>query len=45
MEIPNFGAKTLQTVYEALEKVGLYRRSRQAEEGREQEGDYALLEK
>ncbi len=43
LEIPNFGEKTLQTVYEALEKVGFDRRSRRAEQ--EREGDYALLEK
>ena len=28
LEIPNFGEKTLQSVYDALEKVGFYRRPR-----------------
>ena len=29
LEIPNFGVKTLETVYEALEKIGFYRASKQ----------------
>jgi DNA-directed RNA polymerase subunit alpha len=29
LEIPNFGLKTLETVYAALEKIGFYRTSRQ----------------
>ena len=33
LDIPNFGGKTLQTVYDALEKVGFYRRSRRPREG------------
>lgn len=41
LEIPNFGVRTLQSVYEALEKLGFSRRSRRAGEG--PEGDYALL--
>jgi DNA-directed RNA polymerase subunit alpha len=32
LEIPNFGEKTLQTVYDALEQVGFYRRSRRPRE-------------
>ena len=43
-EIPNFGEKTLQTVYDALEKVGFYRRSRRAEEEKQGQRDYALLD-
>jgi len=31
-EIPNFGEKTLQAVYDALEQVGFYRRSRRPRE-------------
>ncbi|NQT92398.1 MAG: DNA-directed RNA polymerase subunit alpha [Lentisphaerae bacterium] len=41
MEIPNFGVRTLQSVYEALEKVRFYRRSRRA--GDRWEGEYVLL--
>lgn len=41
LEIPNFGEKTLQTVYEALEKIGFYRRPHRAKEGGQ--GDFALL--
>ena len=29
LEIPNFGVKTLETVYAALEKIGYYRPSQQ----------------
>jgi DNA-directed RNA polymerase subunit alpha len=29
LEIPNLGQKTLETIYQALEKVGFYRPSRQ----------------
>ena len=39
MEIPNFGEKTLQMVYDALEKLGLRRRSGRTEE----RGKYALM--
>lgn len=48
LEIPNFGEKTLQSVYEALEHVGFFRPSRRP--GKKQPrpetpsaGDYALL--
>lgn len=41
LEIPNLGVRTLQLVYEALEKVGFHRRSRRVKEG--WEGGYALL--
>lgn len=48
LEIPNFGEKTLQSVYEALESVGFFRPSRRpARKQPRQEvpgaGDYALL--
>jgi DNA-directed RNA polymerase subunit alpha len=43
LEIPNFGEKTLQTVYEALEKVGFYRDSKQVRKEPEQQGEYTLL--
>ena len=48
LDIPNFGAKTLQAVYDALEKVGFYRRSRQPGEGAQQPAavrtdDFSLL--
>ena len=33
LDIPNFGEKTLRSVYDALEKVGFGRRSRQPKEG------------
>jgi DNA-directed RNA polymerase subunit alpha len=29
LEIPNLGEKTLETIYEALEKLGFYRNGRQ----------------
>jgi DNA-directed RNA polymerase subunit alpha len=32
LKIQNFGVKTLETVYAALEKIGFYRTSRQAME-------------
>jgi DNA-directed RNA polymerase subunit alpha len=32
LEIPNLGEKTLETIYEALEKIGFYRKSRQPAE-------------
>jgi DNA-directed RNA polymerase subunit alpha len=40
MEIPNFGEKTLQMVYDALEKEGFCRRSGRAEEER---GEHTLF--
>jgi len=43
LEIPNFGEKTLQTVYEALEKVGFCRTSRKPGEIPSSQDDYALL--
>lgn len=47
LEIPNFGVKTLETVYQALEKIGFYRPSRQAVGAvctmPAREGDFALL--
>jgi DNA-directed RNA polymerase subunit alpha len=39
LEIPNFGVKTLASVYAALETVGFYRATRPDE----QKGTYALL--
>jgi DNA-directed RNA polymerase subunit alpha len=39
LEIPNFGEKTLQTVYDALEKVGFCRRSRQPSERAPRQAD------
>lgn len=43
LEIPNFGQKTLETVFDALEKLGFYRSSRRPEWEPQREGDYALL--
>jgi len=40
LEIPNFGVKTLETVYEALAKIGFRRATRPEEE---QKDGYALL--
>ena len=40
LEIPNFGPKTLVSVYAALEKIGFYRAN---QSGKEQEHDYPLL--
>jgi DNA-directed RNA polymerase subunit alpha len=40
LEIPNFGVKTLETVYAAMEKIG-FCRATQAQE--EQKNGYALL--
>jgi DNA-directed RNA polymerase alpha subunit len=40
LEIPNFGPKTLLSVYAALEKIGFYRASRS---GKEEKDDYPLL--
>lgn len=36
LEIPNFGAKTLTTIYAALEKIGFCRTSRQPVELKEE---------
>ena len=41
LEIPNFGVTTLQSVYEALEKVGFHRPSRRVAE--RWDDDHALL--
>ena len=48
LEIPDFGVKTLQAVYDALEEVGFYRRSRQPREEAERQAvirvdDFSLL--
>ena len=43
LEIPNFGEKTLLTVYEALEKVGFHRASKQVRKAPVPAGEYALL--
>ena len=48
LDIPNFGEKTLQAVYDALEKVGFYRRSRRPTGGSRQPAvvkndDFSLL--
>ena len=43
LEIPNFGEKTLEAVYDALEKLGFYRASRRAKEEPHERRDYALL--
>ena len=32
LEIPNIGVKVLETIYEALEKIGFYRASKQVTE-------------
>ena len=40
LEIPNFGEKTLQTVFAALEKLGF---SRQPETANQRYGHFALL--
>jgi len=44
LEIPNFGEKTLQAVYDALEKIGFRRPSRRPKGEQRGHGDYALLE-
>jgi DNA-directed RNA polymerase subunit alpha len=49
LDIPNFGEKTLQSVYDALEKVGFCRPSRRAEGAHTQPAavprdDFSLLE-
>jgi DNA-directed RNA polymerase subunit alpha len=49
LDIPNFGEKTLQSVYDALEKVGFCRPSRRSGEAHAQpaaveEDDFSLLE-
>ena len=41
LEIPNIAEKTLDTIYAALEKIGFYRKSRQA--GEVPARDFALL--
>ena len=41
LEIPNIAEKTLETIYTALEKIGFYRKSRQA--GEVPARDFALL--
>ena len=45
LKIPNFGEKTVETVYAALEKIGFYRRSREPVEAvnGSPERDFALL--
>ena len=48
LEIPNFGAKTLATVYDALEKVGFHRAAVRPTERpnlsvNDRPGDFALL--
>ena len=46
LEIPNLGAKTLETIYEALAKIGFHRTSRQPDEevdGQPPPRDFALL--
>jgi DNA-directed RNA polymerase subunit alpha len=40
LEIPNFGVKTLETVYKALAKIGFHRATRPEEERKD---GYALL--
>ena len=42
LKITNIGERTLETIYEALEKVGFYRKSKQAVEERQGRG-FALL--
>ena len=47
LEIPNFGEKTLQAVYDALEKLGFCRSGRRSEEGQRQVvrlDDFSLLD-
>jgi len=44
LEIPNFGQKTLETVFDALEKLGFYRSSRRPKTEPEGQGDFALLD-
>jgi DNA-directed RNA polymerase subunit alpha len=46
LEIPNFGVKTLEAVYVALEKIGFYRPSRQSMDdlaGQSTQKNYSLL--
>ncbi len=43
LEIPNFGPKTLESVFDALEKLGYYRSSRRPEGKTQRHGDYPLL--
>jgi DNA-directed RNA polymerase subunit alpha len=42
LEIPNLGEKTLETIYEALEKIGFFRKAGKAATG-QQAQDFALL--
>jgi DNA-directed RNA polymerase subunit alpha len=41
LEIPNFGEKTLETIYEALEKIGFHRTAKP--DGPTAPKDFALL--
>jgi len=43
LEIPNLGEKTLETVYDALEKLGFYRTSRRPGTDPQRQVDFALL--
>jgi DNA-directed RNA polymerase alpha subunit len=44
LEIPNIGVKVLETIYEALEKIGFHRASKQpVEQVTEPPKDFALL--
>lgn len=45
LEIPNLGKKTLQAVYDALEKIGVYRPSRRSSEQPQGYRDHTLLRK
>jgi DNA-directed RNA polymerase subunit alpha len=42
LEIPNLGEKTLETIYEALEKIGFHRKPAEATVGQRAE-EFALL--
>jgi len=44
LEIPNFGEKTLQAVYDALEKLGIYRDSRHPSDEPQGHSDHTLLQ-
>jgi DNA-directed RNA polymerase subunit alpha len=43
LEIPNLGEKTLETIYEALEKIGFFRKAEKKATTGRQAQDFALL--
>jgi DNA-directed RNA polymerase subunit alpha len=43
LEIPNLGEKTLETIYEALEKIGFYRKAGKKATTGQRAQDFVLL--